>query len=363
VYVVNEVEIPIQANTRSVAHAARRDVPASLDLLPDDEKSSPPFQGWMTACDGYLARWVALRIAPATALPPLPAAAVHHRGIEEAGGGGAASSLVDTAAVNVQTMLRLEHSARASPLPGSHSPQRRGAAAAACADASAGSSSATGETTRRHELYRPAGDPYALRPSIFGPCLPYAITPLLYGQLWKDILVAGPVIKYSLRKDCWYKAYAALYVPGGRIAAAERARAVDAAMAARQASGRWGADSAEDASSVAFPCERAVLMMFKGRAPPAPHAPPRGLPAALPDSTDPPLWASYAASRSVSLTVRRSSAAACVHVVFLFLYPPLPRLPFTAHHSLMRAGWCRYGRRLGQGASSWVRAELRRVVR
>ena len=90
-------------------------------------------------------------------------------------------------------------------------------------------------------------------------------------------------------RDCWYRAFAALHVPGGAAAIMARVQAADT--------------NSGPFMGARFASERATLLLFKDRIAPVPAFPPDSLPASLNAAMEPPLWAQIAASVSLSLTV------------------------------------------------------------
>ena len=179
---MNNVEVPIRAGPKSI-HAG----PSAGSSAPQGERAqqlsapgeySSPFPVYTIAADGYLVRWAALEAAPALSLSPQllcstevslrGAASEHASSIKALVRAALPGPSVATTTVNEgKSKGRLAHGAMDSP-------------------------HAHGGT--------PTASPYALVPSLFGPCLPYAVGPLLRGPLWRDILVAGPVLKYSARR-------------------------------------------------------------------------------------------------------------------------------------------------------------------
>jgi hypothetical protein len=335
VYVVNEVEIPVEVYAAAAPHRLHHaEASASLDSLSNDSRGSPPFQGWMAAADGYLIRWSALCLSTVHNLPPLPIDTMKHGANASYGLTGATASHVR----EMRDLVRASASGQDSSLSSVHSNVGAGAGVAG-GDANS--------QKQQQQLQQPPPrlrvDPYMLVPTVFGPCLPYAIAPLLHGMLWQDVLVAGPVLKYSARKDCWYRAFAALFVPGGRAAVKGRVRAADAAVAANTGPEAWSAEVVQQhlQARTSFPSDRAVLLLFKGREAPTPHPPPKGLPPAPTSGSDPPLWASYAASHALTLTVSvRGVWGWCQEADGLSGYPP--SFPFSC------AGGERFCRWLGE---------------
>ena len=150
--------------------------------------ASSPFPVAAVAADGYLVRLAALESAPAFTLAAVPSL--------ESAGPTAANCAAAVAASGATRSLRAAAAGQAEELralvcatlpsaPAPAQPAEDGRPRAATTDDSAASALV---------------NPYALVPSLFGPCLPYAVAPLLFGPLWQDILVAGPVLKYSTRR-------------------------------------------------------------------------------------------------------------------------------------------------------------------
>ena len=95
----------------------------------------------------------------------------------------------------------------------------------------------------------------------------------LSGGLWSGIVVAGPILKYSRRKDSWQRAHAALFCPP---------------------------PEAGEAPTLQTTTRAARLLFFKGSEPPTPQDPPPGFFEAFPEAKGaPPPWAQRACTRSI----------------------------------------------------------------
>ena len=184
VYVVNSVEIPIwvAASPRrveaptglqspSLASGDVHSVPTSPHWLQVASSHSSPFPVFAVAADGYLVRLVSLESAPASSLGGSSLAVGHAASVSSQ---SFQPSLTAAASGHTETLRMLVGQSQVHP------------------------TSTPAIASSEHA--RAPHDPYALVPSLFGPCLAYATTPLLRGPLWQDVLIAGPVLKYSARR-------------------------------------------------------------------------------------------------------------------------------------------------------------------